>query len=73
MPPRLHRSGWKSNCSVLSLLNGTQERKIGAFEESHGGTLFIDEVCDMPIETQSKILRVVVDEIGVRVYAPDTV
>jgi len=37
-------------------VNGTQERKIGAFEEAHGGTLFIDEVCDMPLETQNKIL-----------------
>ena len=37
-------------------------RKIGALEEAHGGTLFIDEVADMPRETQSKILRVLVDQ-----------
>lgn len=37
-------------------------RKIGALEEAHGGTLYIDEVADMPRETQSKILRVLVDQ-----------
>ena len=36
--------------------------KIGAFEEAHGGTLFIDQVADMPLETQGKILRVLVDQ-----------
>ncbi|MBO6719647.1 MAG: sigma-54-dependent Fis family transcriptional regulator [Rhizobiaceae bacterium] len=38
------------------------ERKIGALEEAHRGTLYIDEVGDMPRETQSKILRVLVDQ-----------
>ena len=37
-------------------------RKVGALEEAHGGTLYIDEVADMPHETQSKILRVLVDQ-----------
>ncbi len=37
-------------------------RKVGALEEAHGGTLYIDEVGDMPKETQSKILRVLVDQ-----------
>jgi two-component system nitrogen regulation response regulator NtrX len=39
-----------------------RSRKIGALEEAHGGTLYIDEVADMPRETQSKILRVLVDQ-----------
>jgi two-component system nitrogen regulation response regulator NtrX len=47
--------------------NGTQERKIGALEEAHGGTLFIDEIGDMPRETQNKILRVLVDQTFQRV------
>jgi two-component system, NtrC family, nitrogen regulation response regulator NtrX len=38
------------------------ERRIGALEEAHGGILYIDEVADMPKETQSKILRVLVDQ-----------
>jgi two-component system nitrogen regulation response regulator NtrX len=44
-----------------------QERKIGALEEAHGGTLFIDEIADMPRETQNKILRVLVDQTFQRV------
>ena len=31
--------------------------KIGTFERAHGGTLLLDEVGDMPLETQAKILR----------------
>jgi two-component system nitrogen regulation response regulator NtrX len=37
-------------------------RKVGALEEAHSGTLYIDEVADMPLETQSKILRVLVEQ-----------
>jgi two-component system nitrogen regulation response regulator NtrX len=47
--------------------NGEHQRKAGALEEAHGGTLFIDEVADMPRETQSKILRVLVDQTFQRV------
>ena len=37
-------------------------KKIGVFERSHGGTLYLDEVGDMPRETQSRILRVLVEQ-----------
>ncbi|HRK24768.1 MAG TPA: sigma-54 dependent transcriptional regulator [Beijerinckiaceae bacterium] len=37
-------------------------RRSGALEDAHGGTLFIDEIADMPRETQGKILRVLVDQ-----------
>jgi two-component system, NtrC family, nitrogen regulation response regulator NtrX len=47
--------------------NGTHGRKIGALEEAHGGTLFIDEIADMPRDTQNKILRVLVDQTFQRV------
>jgi two-component system nitrogen regulation response regulator NtrX len=47
--------------------DGAGERKIGALEEAHGGTLFIDEIADMPRETQNKILRVLVDQTFQRV------
>ena len=39
----------------------------GALEEAHLGTIFIDEVGDMPMETQAKILRVLVDQTFQRV------
>ncbi|MDP6516817.1 MAG: sigma-54 dependent transcriptional regulator [Alphaproteobacteria bacterium] len=41
--------------------------KIGTFEQAHGGTLFIDSVADMPLETQAKILRVLQDQTFARV------
>ena len=41
--------------------------RIGAFEEAHGGTLYLDEVADMPKETQGKILRVLIDQTFQRV------
>ena len=37
-------------------------KKIGVFERAHGGTLFIDEVTDMPLETQGRILRVLQEQ-----------
>ncbi len=47
--------------------NGSHGRKVGALEEAHGGTLFIDEIADMPRDTQNKILRVLVDQTFERV------
>jgi two-component system nitrogen regulation response regulator NtrX len=39
-----------------------RSRKVGALEEAHGGTLYLDEVADMPRKTQGKILRVLVEQ-----------
>ena len=36
--------------------------KIGVFEHAHNGTLLLDEIAEMPMETQSKILRVLVEQ-----------
>lgn len=47
--------------------NGSDARKAGALEEAHGGTLFIDDIADLPRETQNKILRVLVDQTFQRV------
>lgn len=44
-----------------------QPARIGALEEAHGGTLYIDEIADMPIETQGKVLRVLLDQTFQRV------
>ena len=42
--------------------SATEPLRIGALEEAHGGTLLIDEIADMPLETQGKVLRVLVDQ-----------
>jgi two-component system nitrogen regulation response regulator GlnG len=34
-----------------------KERKLGKFELAHGGTLYLDEIGDMPVELQTKLLR----------------
>ena len=52
--------------SVEEELFGTERNgkieKTGLMEEAHGGTLFIDEVADMPLDTQGKILRVLTEQ-----------
>ncbi|MEM1430871.1 MAG: sigma-54 dependent transcriptional regulator [Pseudomonadota bacterium] len=45
----------------------------GLLEEAHGGILYFDEVADMPLGTQSKILRVLVDQQFQRVGGTDKV
>ncbi|MCP4394082.1 MAG: sigma-54-dependent Fis family transcriptional regulator [Alphaproteobacteria bacterium] len=53
---------------VLGVENeNATSRKIGTFEQAHGGTLLLDEVGDMPLETQSKIVRVLQDQTFQRV------
>ena len=37
-------------------------RRVGALEEAHGGSLYIDEVADLPREVQARVLRVLVDQ-----------
>ncbi|MBY6165946.1 sigma-54 dependent transcriptional regulator [Pseudooceanicola nitratireducens] len=45
----------------------------GLLEQAHGGVIYFDEVADMPIGTQSKILRVLVDQQFARVGGADKV
>tara|TARA_R110002096_G_scaffold97354_4_gene217064 strand:- start:72529 stop:73935 length:1407 start_codon:yes stop_codon:yes gene_type:complete len=47
--------------------------KMGLLEQAHGGVLYFDEVADMPVGTQSKILRVLVDQQFMRVGGKDNV
>jgi len=38
---------------------GALERRLGCFELANGGTIFLDEIAEMPFGTQSKLLRVI--------------
>ena len=40
---------------------------LGTFEQAHGGTLLLDEVADMPLETQGKIVRVLQEQSFARI------
>ena len=44
----------------------------GLFDRAHGGTLFFDEVAEMPLGTQAKILRILVDQSFTRVGGGET-
>ena len=71
--PRRHRPLIKVDCASLSptlieselfghekgAFTGAQYRKIGRFELAHGSTLFLDEIGELPLELQTKLLRVV--------------
>jgi len=47
--------------------------KIGLLERAHNGTLYIDEVADMPMETQGKLLRLLVDQRFQRIGGSESV
>jgi two-component system nitrogen regulation response regulator NtrX len=46
---------------------GASERKIGKFELAHEGSLFLDEIGDMTLQTQAKVLRVLETQVFQRV------
>jgi two-component system nitrogen regulation response regulator GlnG len=52
---------------------GADRRRIGKFEQCHGGTLLLDEVGDMPPALQSKILRVLQEQAFERVGGNETI
>jgi PAS domain S-box-containing protein len=72
MSPRKGKPLVKVHCAALSpglieseffghekgAFTGAVSRKIGRFELADGGTIFLDEVGDIPLETQVKLLRV---------------
>jgi DNA-binding NtrC family response regulator len=52
---------------------GADARQIGRFELADGGTIFLDEVGEMPLELQSKLLRVIQDGEFERLGNPRTI
>jgi DNA-binding NtrC family response regulator len=52
---------------------GANNRRIGRFEEANRGTIFLDEIGDMDLNMQSKLLRVLQEEEVVRVGGSETI
>jgi two-component system nitrogen regulation response regulator GlnG len=52
---------------------GAERRRIGKFEQVNGGTLLLDEIGDMPLPAQAKVLRVVQDQIFERLGGNETI
>ncbi len=56
----------------MGAFTGATQRRVGRFEQAHGGTLFIDEVAEIPMATQTKLLRVLQDRTIERVGGQQT-
>jgi len=52
---------------------GAQNLRKGRFEQSDGGTLFLDEIGDMPMELQTRLLRVLSDGHFYRIGGQDSI
>lgn len=85
--PRRDRTMVKVNCSALPAnlieselfghekgsFTGATSQKIGRFELADGGTIFLDEIGDMPLELQAKLLRVLQEGEFERIGNPKTI
>ena len=50
--------GWDKSSNIKN----DNESSLGLFEQSNNGTLFFDEICDLPLETQGKLVQVIQDQ-----------
>jgi len=85
--PRRHKPFIKINCANIpeSLLEselfghekgaftGADKQRIGRFEQANGGTIFLDEIGEISMEIQSKLLRVLEDKSFERVGGNKTI
>ena len=72
LSPRSHKPMVKINCAVLpptlieselfghekGSFTGASDKRTGKFEQADGGTIFLDEIGEMPLDMQAKLLRV---------------
>ncbi|RYY57867.1 MAG: sigma-54-dependent Fis family transcriptional regulator [Chitinophagaceae bacterium] len=87
LSPRKNKPFVKVNCAALSTtlieselfghergsFTGATDRRIGRFEQANGGSLFLDEIGEMPLETQSKMLRVLQEKELERIGGRETI
>ncbi|KAB2889814.1 MAG: PAS domain-containing protein [Desulfobulbaceae bacterium] len=87
MSPRRKKSFVTVNCAALpqnlveselfgrekGAFTGAHARQIGRFEIADGGTIFLDEIGELPLELQSKLLRVLQEGEFERLGSPKTV
>ncbi|WP_229216581.1 sigma 54-interacting transcriptional regulator [Dyadobacter sp. 3J3] len=85
--PRKNRLMVKVNCATLPAnlieselfghergsFTGATERRVGKFELANNGTLFLDEVGEMPLELQVKLLRVLQEQEVERIGGKNTI
>lgn len=58
---------------VKGAFTGAIQHRVGRFEQAHKGTLFLDEVGDLPLEIQTKLLRVLQEREFQRVGCSETI
>jgi DNA-binding NtrC family response regulator len=58
---------------VRGAFTGAFQNRVGRFEQAHGGTLFLDEIGELPMDLQSKLLRVLQERSVQRLGSSETV